>query len=523
MRRGSIIVKLAVMAGSFVAMCGTHLGEARLSAAEPGNAPFAVSKETTWLVEPLDAEGYVDYIEAVNQRTARDVTVANNFEVIARELLGPDSIPEVLREDYFRRLGVTPQTDPKRPFKPFSSFPPQNDRAAIELFKEDGIVSSQPWSPTDHPRAAQWLQSMQPALDYYVEGTKRTRLYTPYVTVGKSSDRVLSDAPTFVTEHRQLANALSIRIFSRIQSGDIDGALDDIQALHRHARLVSQGTFLIEGLVGKSIAGVAAKGEAAILQSKRLTLKQSRRHLDMLKSLKPLPTSSQFILSERFSALDATQSIACDSAKKMPAPKFAGLGPGKSLSGYDIDWDTPLKLLNVEYDAISEAFNEPDPVARYEKVLAYTKRDKERYKAQSDSLLTRGFTFLAGGPKARGRLLGETIFRLYAFNFRDIAQSDNRTEARFAVTRVGFALDVYRRTKGQVPKSLDDLAPAFLDSIPLDPYTGKSLVYHPGRSAAFVVYSVGTNKRDDAGKDRNVASDPNLPDDFAIEAPALRP
>jgi hypothetical protein len=48
------------------------------------------------------------------------------------------------------------------------------------------------------------------------------------------------------------------------------------------------------------------------------------------------------------------------------------------------------------------------------------------------------------------------------------------------------------------PKTLDELCPAFLPAVPLDPYTGKPLLL--GRHAeGIVVYSVGEDGRDDGG------------------------
>jgi hypothetical protein len=80
-----------------------------------------------------------------------------------------------------------------------------------------------------------------------------------------------------------------------------------------------------------------------------------------------------------------------------------------------------------------------------------------------------------------------------------------RTEnvaARLALLRaatIATAIERYRdRHDGSLPTSLADLAPAFLGSIPIDPYSGKPLRYvpHPDR---YIVYSLGPDERDDGG------------------------
>ena len=63
-------------------------------------------------------------------------------------------------------------------------------------------------------------------------------------------------------------------------------------------------------------------------------------------------------------------------------------------------------------------------------------------------------------------------------------------------TVLAIAIERYRRSHGQVPGSLDDICPGFIDSIPMDPFTGRKLLYHHDQET-HVVYSVGSNRRDD--------------------------
>ena len=63
-------------------------------------------------------------------------------------------------------------------------------------------------------------------------------------------------------------------------------------------------------------------------------------------------------------------------------------------------------------------------------------------------------------------------------------------------TVLAIAIERYRRSHGQMPGSLDDICPGFIDSIPMDPFTGRKLLYHHDQET-YVVYSVGSNRRDD--------------------------
>jgi hypothetical protein len=65
---------------------------------------------------------------------------------------------------------------------------------------------------------------------------------------------------------------------------------------------------------------------------------------------------------------------------------------------------------------------------------------------------------------------------------------------------IGLSCELYRSARGRYPSGLDELAPEFLETVPLDPFTGKPFHYKlrdNGRS--FIVYSVGENLTDDGG------------------------
>jgi hypothetical protein len=61
------------------------------------------------------------------------------------------------------------------------------------------------------------------------------------------------------------------------------------------------------------------------------------------------------------------------------------------------------------------------------------------------------------------------------------------------------ALERYRMAHGRLPATLEDLAPAFLPSIPTDPLTGKPLCYKPSESSSYLIYGTGWDQTDNAG------------------------
>jgi len=63
---------------------------------------------------------------------------------------------------------------------------------------------------------------------------------------------------------------------------------------------------------------------------------------------------------------------------------------------------------------------------------------------------------------------------------------------------LAIAIERYRRTQGQLPDSLDNIVPTYIDSVLLDPFTGKKLLYNSDKEG-YAVYSAGINRKDDGG------------------------
>jgi hypothetical protein len=72
------------------------------------------------------------------------------------------------------------------------------------------------------------------------------------------------------------------------------------------------------------------------------------------------------------------------------------------------------------------------------------------------------------------------------------------TLAAIRCTTTAVAIERYRLQYGGIPDSLNVICPRFIESIPLDPFTGKPLLY--GRDdESYTVYGTGFNRVDDGG------------------------
>ena len=70
--------------------------------------PFTISKETTYLTEPLTEDGYVDYVAALNKICSDGVTPKTTQRSSSSRRSGPNTIKEKYRNVYHKMLGSLP-------------------------------------------------------------------------------------------------------------------------------------------------------------------------------------------------------------------------------------------------------------------------------------------------------------------------------------------------------------------------------------------------------------------------------
>ncbi len=82
--------------------------------------------------------------------------------------------------------------------------------------------------------------------------------------------------------------------------------------------------------------------------------------------------------------------------------------------------------------------------------------------------------------------------------YRKAFQNEVNGVAGLRVARAAIAAERYRMDHGKWPESLEGTVPAFMETVPIDPYSGREVLYRR-TSDGVVVYSVGPNGRDDGG------------------------
>jgi hypothetical protein len=95
------------------------------------------------------------------------------------------------------------------------------------------------------------------------------------------------------------------------------------------------------------------------------------------------------------------------------------------------------------------------------------------------------------------------------------------TLARAQQVQTAAALARYRRAHGKLPAQLNDLVSEYLPSVPRDPMDGSALRYRPDPEGSYLLWSIGSDRKDDGGKS-DASKDPVSDFDWVLKMPKPR-
>lgn len=518
-----------------------------------------ISKETTWITRPLDSQGYVDYVQFLNDQAARGTTPQNNFEVIVRQVFGPGEILPEWRAEYHARIGIPVPEKKSRFYRDFVKFTLQGAKdvkaARERVWDEYERILSQPWKASEYPAAGAWVAAYKMHLDQLAEESKRAKFYTPYLADDLEADEPLPSLLAMLLpslqQQQEIARGLSIRAMGRVASEDLEDAWSDLQAMHRVARHAGSGVILLEGLVAMAIESLACQAELHVLNSPALTDALAKQFLGDLNSLAPLTPLAELIdVGERLIGLDAVATLARQVDGKTHVEMMSELfemlkligilsevqpagervffvstqggakNPNVNRTRSPIDWNVTLQVLNGWYDRSVEANNRETEYAIRQALMEALEKDLEKVATDvTESLMVESPT-AKGARKSLGEAVGNVLVSTLLPGAKAVPQAEDDVVARRELIRLGFAVELYRREQGTLPKSLAVLAPHYVKQISSDPHSGRGLKYVV-EDGECLIYSVGRNGLDEQGHNRmdlNQGEVSHEGDDLAVRA-----
>jgi hypothetical protein len=480
-------------------------------------AMVPVGKDTTVVTGPLDQEGYIDYITALNECLAKNVVPEKNASILLWKTFGPHVEGIDLPDGFFKQLGMERPPDK-------GDYLILRDRYLKDTYKltpkeidgnEDQIsrACKRPWSAKDYPYIASWLLANEKPLALAIQASKRrdyfNPLFDPRASTIKSS-AVGMPLPQS-QQWRGLITALTARAMLRLHDDKSDAAWQDLLACHRLARLLSRGPTVIETLLAIAFEGIANQATLAYLDGAKLTANEVRQRLNDLRGLPGWPSLAEKAdLTERFSALEELQYIRRYGSARTSESLLPKIDLGKQRD--QIDWEQGFRNFNQWSDRYVAALCITDPLER-RKELTTINAAVEAAGKSADSRLKPPIHVTA--KEALSGSIGDVLAATLLPILRAIVIACDRSEQYERNSQIVFALAAYRLENARYPKKLDELVPRYLGRIPDDVFSGKPPIYKPSASG-YLLYSVGPNGKDDGG--RWIFDEPPG-DDIAVRMP----
>ncbi len=488
---------------------------------------IVVSKETTFITEPLGSDGLPDFPAYILARDSEGVTPENNAAVLIWQATWPGNINEQYWAKMADALGMKEVPTGEDSLVGVYSHEVRNsvfaelleaysseltDEQADELLTEEWQQRLQnefadeaideamlhPWASEQLPALAAWAEANRKPLDLLIEAAARPKYFAPYPNLLDGADilSMINILLPQVQEMRNTVRALLTRGMWNLGNGRADEAWVDILACFRLAQHTGRGNFLVEQLVAIAIDGVACRATVTILQHEDLKADLAAQ---ILADLQALPSVSGVAYSldqgERLMFIDIVirWSQGQDSMQSLTG---TGSSVFEMVSHLAFDWNFILREGNAWYDRLVKAGRLP---TRAERKRAFANFDAELAKLSATATGPGAVLGSMVSRRRRSRMMSDVLLSLCLPALNAATRAEDRAITKQQLTVVAAALAVYRTRQGEYPENLAELVPSILPKMPLDLYTEQPFIYERQNDGGYLLYSLFENGVDDGG------------------------
>jgi hypothetical protein len=307
----------------------------------------------------------------------------------------------------------------------------------------------------------EWITVNRPALDALLEGNKLDYCRYPFFMSRKGGIDAFA-AGNNLGGIRQLSILCSDAGVTEELNGNLDAAVDWHLANIRMGKHVSHGT-VIQNLVGQ---GVVAVGRAGL------------------------------------DSLVANATLSDESLRKI----IAGCRAAESSIPEWID------TAKCENECMWELAGSAGLSGTAQYYLLGGKRELDELLKDAGKPLY----ILLASPEAQEVIHGRTtqeegLLNQFYFNHAPWYAVMGNMDSALRATQVRAAIALYQREAGKLPDKLDELCPKLLPAVPLDPFSGKPLLYEKTQDG-WKIWSVGLDLKDDGGMSNDTPSWQDDPD-----------
>lgn len=494
---------------------------------------ITVSRETTWITEPLNLDGTVDYIAAANKMLSKGVTKDNNAAILMIKAFGPKFFGDEDAKRYIKALDIMLPENAQYFFSQYDFayivFPDNEFEERQNLRDNIGAAISamlkRPLTDAERSAATDWIKTNKVSLQLLTEAANRPRFYIPLIPKEDSCVELWDFLNfSYASKSRNAVKALCLKAILLADEGKIDDAMASMLTAKRLGGLTAQRNMLIDSLVAIATTAMADSTAGYIASHYKLTADQAKRCLAQLQKLPPLPPMiDAYSSTERLYSLSFWQSAASFGLDKATL-LFAWDEEEKKVKipHVELNWDMLLKMENEAFDKLIKAASAKTFKERHSKF-----RELEGNVEEIDfSQLVQKIEELGRTRSNLKKLIEEVgtddrdkltlaVRNLFCDNSfvlpSRLFSQDAKQRVAGSLTEVAFAIAAYKAEKGKYPQKLADLAPDYIKAVPNDIFSDKPLIYKL-TDDGYVLYSVGQNMKDDGGK----SDSDNKEDDILI-------
>jgi hypothetical protein len=492
--------------------------------------PIIVSRETTYITEPLRPDGMPDYRAYVLDRMYPRVPPEENAAVAVLHATWPMQFKPTQLAALCKALGIS-DTPPESPplisanddqelldelNKLIDQGPSKGGTAALPHSPAASVIGRAeriPWRREECPPLAAWVARQAPAIDRLVEaaGRPRYQLPPPALLVARQDDWLIILGLSSSWTYRAMWSALLERAMLSLGEGRMSSAWRDIHAVHRLGRLVAPAGSRRSHLELFNALFASERATAAtlvLLDSPQLSVEQAASIRFDFDALPPHIDATSCLEWGRLEALDTIVAVAGMTRSERAATMASGGAP-TWCARTSIDMNIVLQEANALHDAIATAASLPGLSGRRlaieEIERGFAARRAPPTGWENVALILRLVTNRAD----RSIHFSERVLGITTSSLCSVVDAATRATARASLLRVAVALVEYRvRGVGgdghPYPVTLDELVPDLLAAVPIDPFSKKPFVYER-RGDGYLLYSIGENGIDEGGTDDQIS------------------
>lgn len=492
--------------------------------------PPTVSRETTYFLGPLDEDGFVDYVAALN-RAAPDHGIANedNAYVGLLEQIDTSDWNAEYRTKHYAALGLPlPEQPPESTFD-FDGYAErhglaededtaQDERPIEDRYRGPPVILSEvqaqrelalegPWQTTDAPHVAAWLDELEDQLAGISNAVRREGYYCPLVKT-QPCDTLLDIVLPHLGKSRSIARALQARAFHRLGQDEINRAIEDIASMERLGRLITRERFLISHLVAISIESLAQQSVKVVLRRPDVTADQIARLRSLRQQLPERDPLVNKVDMERAISLETLTRIARNaSAEALDPVNGINLDAMARVGMEPQEWfhlERGLRRVNDTFDRLTDM---PERYAEIEPWSESIEASLTEAQVNASGLVALAHLHKQADPGELKEQLRNTvtdavtnvILSTLTPAMAGAVKTDRHLKAFFELVDLGLALRAYNFDHGRYPDALDALVPDYVEAVPADFATGEPMHYQR-KGDGFLLYSVGRDGEDDGGR-----------------------